>query len=326
MWDNWLMLAFLAPMFWALVNIIDVYFVHGIYENEYDGVIISSLFQMVPWVALFFLIDINFSSYIGFSHSGSFQFNPALAFLFLGGVLFVVATLFYFKTLFNVNDVVLLQIIWNFTAILVPILAFLIFREKLAGHNYLGIFLIFAGAIMLSVHSKIKLKLSKKYLKFMLGGVFFIALAMVLENRGYEILGAESLGSNGFWVGYFFFSLGFFFGGLAVMLWKKKNVFALIRKYYKVFLLAEALSFLGIMFSQRAMDMSPSVSFVAAIEKFDSIFIALFSLVILGYFYFSGRKKETYNQIYREQLTGFGTKTAAAVCMIAGVYFINQTN
>ncbi|MBA4319016.1 MAG: hypothetical protein C0412_11515, partial [Flavobacterium sp.] len=108
-----------------------------------------------------------------------------------------------------------------------------------------------------------------------------------------------------------------------VMLWKKKNVFVLIRKYYKVFLFAEALSFFGIMFSQRAMDTSPSVSFVAAIEKFDSIFIALFSLVILAYFYFFGRKGEVYNAIYSEQLVGIKTKIIAATCMIAGVYIIN---
>jgi hypothetical protein len=54
--DNWLLVAFLAPFFWALVNIVDVYFVDGIYKDDIDGIIIFGLFQIIPSILLPFFI------------------------------------------------------------------------------------------------------------------------------------------------------------------------------------------------------------------------------------------------------------------------------
>lgn len=321
--NHWIIVAFLAPMFWALVNIIDVYFVGGVYKDEFDGIIISSLFQMLPWPILVFFINLDISPYVGFSKESTFYFAPVLFLSFLGGFLFSVATYFYFKALFGENDVALLQIIWNLTAVFVPIMALLFFGERLGYYKYLGMLVVFIGATILSTNSKMKLKLSRKYMAMMLGGVFFVSLGMVLEERAYSILGAESLGSNGFWIGYLFFSLGFLSYGLIVMFWKKRNVFPLIQKYFAIFLLAEMLSFLGILASQRAIDISPSVSYVATVQTFGPFFIVFFSLIILGYMYLLKKKDKIFKTIYNEQVDGIWIKAASVVLMAWGVYIIS---
>lgn len=321
--SNWIIVAFMAPMFWALVNIIDVYFVGGVYKDEFDGIIISSLFQMLPWPILAFFIDLNISPYVGFSKDGVFHFEPALLLLFLGGVLFSISTYFYFKALFGENDVALLQIIWNLAAVFVPIMALLFFGERLGYYKYLGILVVLIGATILSTNSQMKLKLSRKYMAMMFGGVFFLSLGMVLEERAYSILGVESLGSNGFWTGYLFFSLGFLSYGLVVMFWKKRNVFPLIQKYFAIFLLAETLSFLGILASQRAIDISPSVSYVATVQTFGPFFIIFFSFIILGYLYLFRKKDGIFETIYNEQIDGIWIKIASVVFMAWGVYMIS---
>lgn len=47
---SWLLLAFVAPLLWAAVALIDTYFVHGVYAEPLDGAGISGLFQSSPWL------------------------------------------------------------------------------------------------------------------------------------------------------------------------------------------------------------------------------------------------------------------------------------
>jgi drug/metabolite transporter (DMT)-like permease len=320
--EHWLLVAFVAPVFWSLVNIIDVYFVGGIYNDEYDGSIISSLFQMLPWTILIFAVDINFSPFIGFSPNGSFHFNPALGMAFLGGILFSLSFFFYFKALFKENDAPMLQIIWILNIALVPVLTFFLFGEKLGLWKYLGMGVIFLGAFLLSFNPKMKNKLSRKYLFIMSGAVVFLAISMVLAERAYILLGAESLRSGGFWVGFLFFSLGYFFWGVLLVAWKKRNIFPMVGKYWKIFLLAEGVSFLGTMGSQRAIDISPSVSYVAAIETLSPAFVVLFSFGMAGYFFL--KKDPNFHKIFSEQTEALWVKIISVAIMTLGVYLISS--
>ena len=319
--SHWLVVAFIAPVFWSLVNIIDVYFVGGIYEDEYDGSIISSLFQMLPWPIIFLFSDLDFSSYININFSGSFHFEPALGLAFLGGIAFSLSFFFYFKSLFSENDVAMLQVFWNLTVILVPVLSFVFFDENLGCWKYLGMLIVFLGASFLSVNSQMRFKLSKEYMSVMAGAVFFLSLTMVLSGKAYSILEA---GGEGFWIGFLFFSLGCFFWGILMSFWKKRNVWPLIKRHYKVFFLAETLSFLGTMSSQRAVDISPSVSYVEAIAATTGLFVILFSLVILGYLSLTGRKDDLFKKIYSEQVDLAWLKFISTIIMMVGIYIISS--
>ena len=58
---SWIAIAFIAPALWALVALLDTYFIDGIYRDATDGAIISGLFQGLPWVLVpLGLIDFDY--------------------------------------------------------------------------------------------------------------------------------------------------------------------------------------------------------------------------------------------------------------------------
>lgn len=317
--NNWILMAFLAPFFWSLVNVVDVYFVGGTYRDEVDGSVISSLFQIVPWLFLFPLLNFGFFQELSFQEKFSFFSGAVL--LFFGGILFSISFYFYFKALFNWNDAAIIQIVVNFAVILVPLIAFLIFKERLENYKYAGMLWIFFGAFFLSFNPKIKLKLSKKYAGIVMAGVIFLSMSLVLENKAYSILSGV-VPDGGFWLGFLFFSLGCLFWGMALALFKRRNVFPMAKKFWKIFLFAEGVSFLGTVASQRALDITPSVSFVSAIEALSPVFIMIFSFLILFYNYIFKKKNDLLNAIYEEQISGVIVKTISVFVMAYGVYLL----
>lgn len=317
--SHWLAIALLAPMFWALVNIIDVYFVDGIYKDELDGTIISGLFQIIPISALVLVANFKLSDAVNLN-SG---LDTTLITSFAGGLLYTAAFYFYFKTLFNHNDVSMLQILWSMTVIVVPALAFLFFGEVLPAYKYAGMAVVLFGATMLSFNARLRNKFSTKYVWTMMGAVLFLSLSMILEERAYDLLNA-TYGDEGFWLGFFFFSLGAFMAGILFAIYSKRNPFPLIGKYYKIFLIGEGIYFLGNLASQRALDVAPSVSYVAVVETFTPVFVLAYSLLILFVFsYALGRKNETVKRIYSEQIGGIWVKVLATIIMAAGIWLIS---
>lgn len=322
--NHWLAVAFLAPMFWALVNIIDVYFVGRVYKDALDGTIISGLFQIVPWSILFFIADFNLSDAINFSSAGNILgINKALFLSFSGGMLYTASFYFYFKALFSKNDVSMLQIFWNLTVVAVPVLSFFLLGEVLPTAKYAGVAIVLLGATMLSFNAKLRNSFSKRYFKIMLGAVLFLSLSMIIEGRAYDLLN-KTYGDQGFWLGFFFFGLGAFSTGLSFSLCFKRNPLHLIKKYYKIFLLGETIYFLGNLFAQRALDIAPSTSYVAVVETFVSVFVLIYSLLILFFFsYVLAKQHETVKRVYVEQVGGIWVKILATIIMAIGVYIIS---
>ncbi|MDD5750167.1 MAG: EamA family transporter [Candidatus Pacebacteria bacterium] len=314
--NHWLILAFLAPMFWALVNIIDVYFVGNVYKDALDGTIIAGLFQILPWTILIFFLKVNPGRLV--------NINQTLFISLLGGFLFASSFYFYFRALFSHNDAALLQIIWGLTIIVVPVLSFLFWGERLSLYKYSGMAIILSGATMLSMSKGLKAKIEKSYLLMMSGGIVFLSLSMVFENRAYANLAARGLGNQGFLIGFLFFSIGAFLAGIFFAIVGKRNPWPLIKKYLKILLLLEGISFLGNFASQGAISMAPSVSYVAAVETFLPAFIVLFSLLILFYFTYIAKKQgQIVKKIYQEQVGGLWVKIIATIIMAVGVYIIS---
>lgn len=324
--NHWMLVSFLAPMFWAAVNVIDVYFVGKVYRDEIDGTIISGIFQIIPFsiISLFFL-KINLNQFVSVGGSGNlFWIDPIILLAILGGFLFTSSFYFYFKALFKHNDVAFLQIIWGLTIIVVPLLAFLFWGEKLSALKYVGMGTTLLGAILLSTNKKLRDKFSLRYLWVMIWAVVILSLSMVFENRVYTELSARGLNDQGFLVGFLGFSLGAFLAGVFFALAKNRNPFPLIKRYALLFILLEGVSFFGNLASQRAIDIAPSVSFVATIETFVPVFVLIYSLLILFVFSLILKKKtKTTSQIYQEQTEGILVKIMATAVMAVGVYIIS---
>lgn len=322
---HWLLLSFCAPMLWAIVNIIDVYFVKEVYDDEMDGTIMSGLFQIIPWVGLIFFLRWNnfgtlFSDFKGFNIIP----DPLIVYALVGGFLFVSSFYFYFKALFNHADAALVQIIWSLTVVIVPLVTFLIGAEKLPIIKYVGMAVVLVGAILLSLSNKIRNKFSLRYILLMLAAVGLLSFSMVFENSAYTAVVDHNLGEQGFLFIFALFSLGAFLAGIffAILAWR--NPVILIKKYWKVFLIAEGISFVGTLASQRSIDIAPSVSYVAAVETFVPVFIMIFSLIILLYWSKIAKvRNNIVENIYHEQLDGVWIKIIATIVMGFGVYLIS---
>lgn len=316
-----MILAFLAPMFWALVNIIDVYFVGGIYEDAFDGVIISGLFQIIPVVGILFVKIYQAKTIFFFNY-----LNPSSVWLLVGGVCFCLAFYFYFKALFSHIDGALLQIIWSLNVIVVPILSLLFFKEYLPMRSYLGMIVALAGLSLVLLCKNIKLKISWEYFKIMLSAVILYSLSMIFESQGYRVLSqGQVLEDSLFSSGFICFAFGAFLASVFLMILRKRNPWGLIKKNWPWFLLLEGITFLGNLFSQRSISLAPSASYIATIETFVPIFILIFSIFILLFFKFFSSKKQDdkINLIYQEQLVGAHYKILATIVMAFGVYLIS---
>ncbi|MFA6305067.1 MAG: EamA family transporter [Patescibacteria group bacterium] len=316
--EHWLLVAFLAPACWSVANLFDVYFVGQVYRDEFDGSMIFGLFQVLPLVVLILYFgktsDWNFTN---------IDLVPALWLAIGGGFIFLNAFYFYFKALFAQNDAALLQILWSLTIVVVPILSFVFFKEILSIRQYAGMGIVLLGSFLLSISGVLRAKLSKRYVLIMLGAVVLLSLAMVMEGQAYLLLD-QSIGQEGFKLGFAGFCLGGFLAGLMFAIIGKRNPLILIKKYAHIFLIIEGVTFLGNFFSQKALSISPSVSFVATAETFVPVFILVFSLFLLWIFYYILKRNTDFlRKLYQGQLEGLWFKVMATLIMAFGVYIIN---
>ena len=307
--QNWFLIALIAPCLWAMVAIIDTYFVHGVYEDEYDGAVISGVFQSLPWL----LVPLGV---IGFA------FPPvevaALA-LFSGG-LFILAFFCYFKALFVSNDSALMQILWNVSVPVVPFFAWLVIGEVLTPVHYAGIGIAFLGTLLFNFDDTVKRIGFRRIALPMLGAVVFLSLSMVVAKKAYQLPDVD------FWSIFLLFSIGATITSLVVLaigqrgaFERAKKITTLSGKYFFFFLTAEGLSLIATMTSQKAISLAPAVSFVAVIESLVPVFVMLISLVIV--FVFRNTEKVDVNP-YRNQVSGMGIKILALVFIAVGIYAV----
>lgn len=306
--SNWLFMAFAAPAIWALVNIIDVYFSKEVFQDEYDAVIITGAFGILPWIL---------TPIFGFSFP---EVNITLLALG-GGICFLLSYWFYFRALFVIGDTALIQVLWNTTAIVVPVLAFFLIKEKLSEIQYIGIVVTFEGLMTLSVVGGSTRENMTKILPSMIGAIIFFSLSLIAQEKVYT--------QTTFWNGLLVFTLGIFFGSVLFLIARtiQGKTFHLIKmnKYYiRWFLGTEIINVVGIVCSQRAISLAPAISFVAVIESLMPAFIILESIVILLFLkIFSRNGHEIMERIHQEQTAGFRAKALAIAIMATGIYLIN---
>lgn len=306
---DWLIVALIAPMLWALVSLIDNYFVDNVYEDEFDGIILSSLFQLLPWL----LVP------VGVLHFSPFGWNMLWA---VASGFFFLASLFqYFRSLFRVNDSALMQILWSLSVPLVPFIAFFVVGEVLLLFHYLGIAIAFAGVLLFNfdIDSGATKRLRKVALP-MTYAVVFMALSMVFGKKAFVF-------SSDVQTNFLLFCLGGVFILLLVPMFDRTSIVergvhigTLLKKYFLVFLLAEGFSVLATFSSQWAIKLAPSISFVSVIESLTPVFVVFMSLLLLiSMPFFGGKRLE---RIYREQIVHMPVKVLATFIIVAGVFLI----
>ncbi len=307
---NWFLLAFIAPILWAIVALIDTYFVKDVYEDEYDGAIISGVFQSVPW--LFVLLGV-----IDFVPLGGTQTVLAV----MSGVFFLFSFFYYFKALFISNDGAFMQILWGLSVPMVPFIAWLLIDETLLPIHYSGIALAFLGVVVFGLDGSVVHKELLKIFFLMFRAVVLFSLSMVLSKEVYQ-------STPYFWSVFLLFSSGGFIAAVVLLFTDKKKIWVrakkiinLSDKYFLAFLFSESLSIIGTLTSQRAISLTPSVSFVVTIESLVPVFVMLLSLVLV--LFFKQRGRSDIELAYRKQFSQPLIKSISMTLIAAGIYLIS---
>lgn len=316
---SWIAVAFVAPALWALVALLDTYFIDGIYRDATDGAIISGLFQGLVWTLVpLGLIDLDYPG------------HRIAAYAVTAGALFLLSFLAYFRALFISNDGALMQVLWSLSILVVPFLTWLLMDETLANGHYLGIVLAFMGLGVFLSDARMRTRDGRFIAITMLGAIIALSGSMVLSKQAYNLATSATTasGSTGFESVFLFYCLGsalVAFALIAARSVTRGAIFALGlstlgRKYFFVFVVAESLSLGGSLASQRAIDLAPSVSYVAVIESLVPVYIMIFSMAAAWLFSLMGNERLA--TTYLVQFSNPGRKIVALCAIAGGIYII----
>jgi len=300
--QNWMVVAFIAPMLWALVNLIDLFLAKEVFADEEEAAAIIGIFGLLPWISIIVW--------------GIPEVNITMAGLsIIGGLLFAIYTFYYFRSLFVSGDATLVMIMINVSGLTVPLMAAMLMHERLTAIKYLAIIIVVIGSVAVGLGSRVIYKEAKSILKPMTFAIIALSLSMVAEGRVYQEVGFRS--------GLLFFSLGIFLGGVffcSKRFFQGKKMFRFNVVTGPGLVVVESINLLAVICSQYAIKISPSVSYVATIETTLPTFIILFSLIGYGISTLFGSAK--YVPILTQQLSGYKGKLIAIIVVAYGVYLL----
>ena len=168
----WVYFTLLAIFTWSIVNVIDK---HIITEHIRQ-----------PRIAIVFLATMGFAAALMVPLAMPVVV-PSLLILSLSlvaGILYVVSNLFYFKALF-VEEVSRVLPLYSITPIFVLILSTIFLAEVFTPVKYIGIVLIIAGSVLISLKKGTKTTLSKALLFVLMASlilsVYYVALKYVTD-------------------------------------------------------------------------------------------------------------------------------------------------
>ena len=311
---SWLIIAFVAPVLWALCAVLDSYFVVNWYRDRYDATVVSGVFQSLPLLLVLF---------------GIVRFSPPPAEVFflatVSGLAFIVSFFCYFTALFNDNDSSLAQTFWAFSVPVVPFLAWLVFGEVLEFRHYVGVVLSFCGILALVLYQKTRRGVKVRHFALpMMGATLLFSLSMILSNKAY----AEGDFLNVFFV----FCASAVIGSLIILLTGYRSrilvrlgeIVVLAKKNFFWFFVSEGLSLVAITTSQRALSLTPSATFIAMIEALVPVFIMLISFTLIwSYRITHHRQDHIMRRVLLKQLSGVRVKLFATFCLVIAIVFVS---
>lgn len=258
--QNWLTVAWIAPVLWAASSVIDVLLVASRrYASANDASIITGLFGLLP------------ATVVVLASGQPIAVDPAAAALGIAaGVAFFIHTLCYFRVLFLVNDAAYAESFLNCGVLCVPVLAFVLLGEQLAGGHYVGILTAFAGVAFLIAPRHRTAGVDARGNCLLAVAVLSLSFSLVLQAELYERVGFAS--------GVLWFSVGLV--GAASVLWcvaPRTRVVSTVRRFALIFIITETAAGCALLATQRATDLSPAVSLVVLIESTAPIFIMVLS-------------------------------------------------
>lgn len=293
----WLYLALLAPLLYAVLNLIDDNMLRYVYRGPQPAAVISGLFGIIPAVLV-----LAFSSTIDLPGN--------LILLSIGaGYLTVVGYYFYFVGLERENPSVVAAL-FSLTPAIIPFLAHHLVNERLSISAIVGFIILIVTTFIYSLSDIKKFTPSKALIPVTAAALLLDGIA--LANK-YIYTKAD------FYAAYFYFSIGMVVGGLFFWwLIKQKGgkasgkAFRLTNsvKVFSLLILVELLGLAAEFVQDRALSLG-SVSLVKALENLQPIYVLMIAVLLYPFF----------PKYFREAQSGNAAlKTAMLVTMAVGAY------
>ena len=277
----WLIFALISPFANALVNVVDVYFAKGVYENEWDGAAISCMFKIVALPSILIWVVLQGESQLVLSQFSEID-KSLFGLAFIGGIFYSLSSYFYFRAVMSGKaDVVFIEALFNLTAVFVPVLAVLVLGKVLTVNQWIGVVLACFGAFVLYVKAQdlsVENLIGKKTASMILASIC-LSICLVIESKVYE--------SAPFIPIFCVFSCGCFMTGCAYAIVRKmkkmQSLTSLCRRFFFIFIIMETLELIGALSQELALSMTESY-YVSTVYCFQPVFALVISGAMLVIF------------------------------------------
>ena len=258
----WILIALLSPLLHGLSNILDNYFVNGIFRNPVILVFFASSINIL-FLPLILLIETP--------HMLPLNVLPFIIILGLTNIFYLYP---YYKALES-DDTSIVSSLFSLGKIFVPLLAFFIVQEKLTTLQYAGFFVILLAstALTLNTHQK-KIRLNNSFFWMLL-----CSLILTIESVMYKYVFIHVSWATGF----FWAVISSFVLVLPMLCIKKYrrdivSQFSTFKKSFHLFALEEFLTFGGSIGSTLAISLAP-VTLVEGIFSLQPVFVLGYALL-----------------------------------------------
>lgn len=272
----WLFIALLAPIFYAVSNILDSFLTNKNFKSIWALTFYSSFFPILFLPIIFIFYDFSLPPISSI---------PVLIIVGLVNILYLYP---YFKGLQN-DDTSTAVAFFGLGRIFIPIWAFMLIGEKLQFNQYLGIIFIITGCIALSFKGKIenRIKFSKSILYILLAAFITSFEGVLLKYLFNENL-SVGMGMATEIVFSFLLSLLLLFNKKTRLV--IKNNFSIFKKNLLVFSLEEGATFVAFFFGTYVLTIAP-VSLARSISALTPIFVLIYAKIF----------SKKYPQLFAEQ-------------------------
>lgn len=293
---SWILFSVLAAAIWAASNAVDKFVLTKWTKHP-------TMPMIVQWS-----IGIIVSIFIYFWHG--FSLLPESRVLILAvtvGTFEMVAGIFYFKAV-KIEEISRIATLFNLAPLFVAVLAMLFLGEVFKIATYIGIFLVIAGAVVVSSKKPIRLTFSKAFLFMSLASLFLALDAVIMKYM---------LHSLDFWTAFAYTRLGAVFAILPLMAINLHHLQRAVHKYgikvLGVIALNESLNVAGIILATLATAVG-YVTLVHALTSIQPLFVLMFA--VAGSLFWPRLLKEEIGA------STLAKKLVGIILMIAGVILI----
>jgi drug/metabolite transporter (DMT)-like permease len=294
---SWFYLALLAPLLYAVVNLLDDNLLSFVYKSPYLAAVSVGFYGTLPLLSRFFI------------HASAIPAHLAVLSV-MAGWLTLVYYFFYFKGLQSDSPSIVIAL-FGLAPATIPFFAHFIVHERLAPLEIAGFVIVLLASLGLAVNDLKRLKFSK--------ALVFISIAVILTDI-ISITTKYVYQRTDFYPAYLYFSVGMGLGGICFLFLKfqdnKRTIREIsksIKKLLPVFIVAELTGLAAEFTLNLAISRGP-VSLVKVIEGIQPMFVLL---IALGLYPF-------WPKYFREAAEGnLARKFALMIIIIAGLAVIS---